>query len=268
MKKQFTIIATALALLCACSNEDSDTAAKSITFHIDNITEEYSTRASISSVGMTDLWVWEGQTLLAHKVSTDSDFDAPIINLTYGSHDLTFVSSKADSQSWANGVWSTTKEWDTYATTMNVNVSGNSGNSRQVQLARRSSKVKFQTTDNVPSDVKTMHLTVGNHKSLDKDLKGGTAYVHEATIDITGKVGSTYSVFVNTLTESATDEEDCNVMIEFLNAQNSTLYKFERTIKMKANRCTTLKGEYFTGGDNAITVDTTWLDELEVPLFE
>ena len=250
------------------TEETTQTKAKDVTFVMKGITEEYATRATLESAGMTDLWVWEGSTLLAHKVSTDSDFGTPTINLTYGSHDLTFVSSKADSQSWDDGVWSTTKEWDTFATTMNVTVSGGSSNSRQVQLTRRSAKVKFVTEDAVPSNVKTMHLTVGNHKSLDKDLKGGSAFTHEATVDMTSKVGSTYTVSVNVLTESATDEEDCAVMIEFKDASGSVLYKYERTVKLKPNRCVSLTGSYFSGASNAITRASTAWDDVSQSLFE
>lgn len=272
----------ALALLTACEHytaediaeeqtpaeEPTQTKAKDVTFVMKGITEEYSTRATLASVCMTDLWVWEGTTLLKHQVSTDGDFGTPTINLTYGSHDLTFVSSKADSQSLADGVWSTTKEWDTFATTMNVTVSGGSSNSRQVQLTRRSAKVKFVTEDVVPSNVKTMHLTVGNHKSLDKDLKGGTAYSHEATVDMTSKVGSTYTVAVNVLTESATDEEDCNVMIEFLGSGDAVLYHYERVVKLKPNRCVSLTGNYFSGESNSVTIASTEWDEVEQDLFQ
>lgn len=279
MKKSLFLAVFAAALcLSGCQKidvaddvqQESSAKSKEVQFVMKGITEEYSTRATLASVNMTDLWVWEGTTLLAHMVSTASDFDTPTLSLTYGSHDLTFVASKADGQTWANGMWSTTKEWDTFSTTMNVTVSANSSNSRQVQLTRRSAKVKFQTEDNVPTGVKTVHLTVGNHKSLDKDLKGGTAYTHEATVDMTSKVGSTYTVAVNVLTESATDEEDTEVMIEFLDGSTpaKVLYHYERVVKLKPNRCVSLTGSYFSGSSNSITIASTEWDNVNQSLFE
>jgi len=241
---------------------------KPIQFIMKGITEEYSTRATVKSVGCTDLWIWEDSTLLAHKTNTEEDFDTPTINLPYGSHDITFLASSSDEQTWNDGIWSTTHMVQCFATQMNITVSGNSSSNRQIQLNRRNSRIKFTTTDVIPNNITTCHLTVQNHKSMFDNLTGGTAYLHEATVDISSKQGSTYSIFVNTLTEHPTEEEDCNVMIEFLDNAENIVYHYERTIKIKSNRCTNLIGNFFSDTSNTIVINNDWDTQLDKQLFE
>lgn len=264
-----TLLAASVALfLASCTNDDAVTSTRDITLHVDNISLDYDTRASMADASLTDLWIFEGDELLAHKVSTDADFSTPTISLSYGDHGLTFIASSSDGQAYSNGRWSTIHCVQDFANTKTVSVDGSSVDVQNVSLSRRSSRVKFLTTDKVPSNVIKCHLSVNNHKSLDADLKGCSAYTHEATVDISSKQGSTYSVFVNVLTESLTDEEDTDVMIEFLGAGDAVLYHYERTIKLKPNRCVSLTGSYFSGSSNAITIASTAWDDVSQSLFE
>lgn len=241
--------------------------AKTVQFVMKGITEEYSTRATIESVGCTDLWVWEGTTLLAHKTSSDADFSTPSLTLTYGSHDLTFLASMSIGQSLSDGVWSCTKVDGDYATTLNVTVSGNSSNSRQIQLTRRNSRIKVVTTDAVPSTVCKMHLKAQTCLGLNASLVGTNSTFRDVTTDISTKKGNALTVFINNLTESATDEEDCSFLIEFIDDQNTVLYKYERTLTLKPNRCVTLTGNFFSGESNSVSISSTDWENVEQSLF-
>jgi len=222
---------------------------------------------SISNASLTDLWIWEGTTLLAHQVNTDADFGSPTITLTYGTHPITIIASKATGQSLTNGIWTCTKLSDTYASASEIAINATSSNTHTIELNRRISKVQFTTTDNIPTNVSKVYIKVESHRSIMADLTGTDTYNYEATVNVSSKQGQTYSNFIHTLTESPTEEEDCQFLIRWLSADDAVLYEYERTLKVKANRCTNLTGNFFDSEGMAVAVSTEWDTQVDVPLF-
>lgn len=242
---------------------------KQVTFVMEGITETYSTRATIQSAGCTDLWVFEDTTLLCHQQSSDSNFGLPSVTLAYGAHDLTFIASASEGQAWRDSLWTCTKVKDTFAKQMSVTVSSTSAKSRQVALTRRNSKVMFTTTDPVPSSVSKVHINVGTRLSLRADLTASDSISYEATVSVVSKQGSTTTNYVNILAQSPTDEEPCSFLIRWLSSTDAVLYQYQRTLQVKANRATNLKGAFFSSSSSeshSISVSTDWDTQVDVAL--
>lgn len=240
--------------------------ARNIQFVIKGISVDYATRATLASEGITDLWVWEGTTLLKHQVSTDSDFGAPTVSLTVGAHDITFVASKSDGQNLTDGTWSCAKVKDTFAKVLPVTISSGS-KSRQVELTRRSCLLRWTIEDAIPSAVSKMRISVNNRYSLTSDLTAGTATAYQNTVDITSKVGQTgVSPSISMFTLSPTDEEQVSATIEFLSSTDAVLYSNTMEVSMKTNRVTNIHGNFFQGDTNTISVNSTWLTQNDVSI--
>jgi len=251
-------------LLLSCTKE-TPIPTRTVTFHLDGIRIE--TRATLAEASMTDLWVFEGTTLLKHQTSSDTDFGSPKVTLDYGSHDLTFITSASEGQTQTNGVWSQTRLKDTFSKVMNVTVSSTSSKSRQVELSRRIAKIEFATTDLVPTTVTKCHIKAHTCKSLTASLQGSDAYDYESTATITSKQGQTFSSYVTILPSSPTEEEDCLFLVEFLDATGTALYSYERILSVKPNRSTKLTGAFFQDESATVSVSTSWDTAIAVDLF-
>lgn len=267
MKKLFLVFA--LVALVGCQqyefDEPSALAKKDIQFVMKGLSVEYITRATLQSEGVTDLWIYEGTTMLKHQVSTDADFGAPTVSLSYGSHDLTFVGSKSTGQSF-DAVWKCEKVNETFAKVMNVTVSSNSSASRQVELSRRNSKIGFLIEDAIPTGVASVHIKLATNLGLDADLQGVESGFYDVTASVASRVGTTgYNPMCHVLT-ATNDEEEASALIEFLDASGTVLYHYEKDVLVKPNRMTTIRGSYFAGDVNNISINNQWLDEYEVSI--
>ena len=284
MKKRnlaWLIVATlSLAPLASCEHLDlpdnqtpeqpigqANKECKDVMFVLKGIQVDYATRATVQSEGMTDLWVYEGETLLKHQTSADSDFGTPTISLRYGSHDLTFVASKAEGQTFAS-YWHCSKLSETYGTAMNVTVSSGSSSSRQVELKRVNSKVQWTIEDVVPQTAATADVLVSTHYGLDASLGGKDAINYFRSIDISSRRGATNVVISSLVLPAAYGEEtDCTATITFKDDADQTIVSYTNTVKVLANRVTNIHGSFFgTGGQHAVSLLNAWDEQNDVAL--
>ena len=115
------------------------------------------TRASISELTMTDLWIFDyiGEELkqTIHQVSTDTGFGTPTLSLEYGAHSFYFVASRGsepvvDTDA-GTIVWSVVR--DSFHGSLSLNVQPTSGSSQSISLNRCVGKLKISATDVVPT---------------------------------------------------------------------------------------------------------------------
>lgn len=180
MKKLFNLGMMALSILAmcltACTRDDGDDgdAALDISMKIPSdtiknhttITFDFGsnafalhamTRASLSELTMTDLWIFDymGEELkqTIHQASTDTGFGTPTLSLEYGSHVFYFVASRGsepvvDTDA-GTIVWSVVR--DSFHGSLSLNVQPTSGNSQSVSLNRCVGRLKISATDVVPT---------------------------------------------------------------------------------------------------------------------
>lgn len=180
MKKLFNLGMMALSFLAmcltSCSRDDGDDgdAALDISMKIPSdtiknhttITFDFGsnafalhamTRASLSELTMTDLWIFDymGEELnqTIHQASTDTGFGTLTLSLEYGSHVFYFVASRGsepvvDTDA-GTIVWSVVR--DSFHGSLSMNVQPTSGSSQSISLNRCVGKLKISATDVVPT---------------------------------------------------------------------------------------------------------------------
>lgn len=171
------VIALSLLTMCmtSCSRDDGDDgyAALDISMKIPSdtiknhttITFDFGsnafalhamTRASLSELTMTDLWIFDymGEELkqTIHQASTDTGFGTPTLSLEYGAHSFYFVASRGSEPVVDTDAMTIT--WgsvrDTFHGSLSLDVQPNSGSSQSVLLSRCVGRLRVSATDVIP----------------------------------------------------------------------------------------------------------------------
>jgi len=173
MKKLSIGLAAALMLTAiACMNEEPQTEkptgmdAKTITFTFgDTFQMKAMTRADITSLDLTDLWMFDyvGEELqqTVHQSSTDQSFGVLSASMGYGEHTLYFVASRGTTPTSDTDaqtiIW--VKPSDTFWAIATVTVSPSSASSQAVSLSRVATRLRITVTDEVPDGAAKFVIT-------------------------------------------------------------------------------------------------------------
>ena len=166
-------LAAALMLTAiACTSEEpqnekpSGWEQKTITFTFgDTFQQRAMTRADITSLSLTDLWMFDyvGDDLqqTIHQSSTDEGFGAISASMGYGTHTLYFVASRGTTPTTDTDAktitW--TKPSDTYWATASITVAPSSASSQPVTLSRVATRLRITVTDEIPANAATFTVT-------------------------------------------------------------------------------------------------------------
>lgn len=166
-------LAAALMLsMNACTSEEPQNEkptgmeAKTITFTFgDTFQQRAMTRADITSLSLTDLWMFDyvGDDLqqTIHQSSTDDGFGAISASMGYGTHTLYFVASRGTTPNADTDAKSITwaKPSDTYWSTASITVAPNSSASQSVTLSRVATRLRITVNDEVPANAAVFTVT-------------------------------------------------------------------------------------------------------------
>ena len=171
MKKMMMALASALMMLSCTSDEsqnDQPTGweSKTITFTFgDVITQHAMTRADVSTLDLTDLWMFDyiGDELqqTVHQSSTDDGFGSISASMGYGEHTLYFVASRGTTPTSDTDAQTITwvKPSDTFWATATVTVSPSSESSQAVSLSRVATRLRITVNDEVPAQAAKFVIT-------------------------------------------------------------------------------------------------------------
>ena len=166
-------LAAALMLTAiACTSEEPQAEnpngmeKKTITFTFgDTFQMKAMTRAAITSLSLTDLWMFDyvGDELqqTIHQSSTDEGFGSISASMGYGTHTIYFVASRGTTPTTDTDAKTITwaKPSDTYWATANITVAPNSAASQSVTLSRVATRLQITVTDEVPANAATFTVT-------------------------------------------------------------------------------------------------------------
>ena len=173
MKKFQMGLAAALMLsMSACTSEEpqaekpSGMESKTITFTFgDTFQMKAMTRADITSLSLTDLWMvdYVGDELqqTIHQSSTDEGFGVLSASMGYGEHTLYFVASRGTTPTADTDAQTITwaKPSDTFWATSTVIVSPSSESSQAVTLSRVATRLRITVNDEVPTGAAKFVIT-------------------------------------------------------------------------------------------------------------
>ena len=156
----------------ACTSEEPQAEkptgieAKTITFTFgDTFQMKATTRASITSLSLTDLWMFDyvGEELqqTIHQSSTDDAFGSISASMGYGSHTIYFVASRGTTPTTDTSAKTITwaKPSDTYWATASITVAPSSAASQAVTLGRVATRLQITVTDEVPANAAVFTVT-------------------------------------------------------------------------------------------------------------
>jgi hypothetical protein len=163
MKKLMVALASALMML-SCTSEEPNAEKptgweqKTITFTFgDTFQQRAMTRADITSLDLTDLWMFDyvGDELqqTIHQASTDDGFGSISASMGYGTHTLYFVASRGTTPTTDTEAKTITwaKPSDTYWATTSITVAPSSASAQAVSLGRVATRLRITVTDEVPT---------------------------------------------------------------------------------------------------------------------
>ena len=279
--KKYVFLLMALVGMSACEKSEmsDDVKDKSVvTFAVKgDFTYEVFTRSStLDAVLMTDLWVFDfvgGECVQSiHKVSTDDDFAAPSMTLSYGSHHLYFVASRGDNPTVDEDaktiVWSKPK--DTFWKDLDLSVDGTTSNV-SVELDRVVTKLKVTITDAVQEGTATLNVTPHTWYSGINYVTGAAACAvtdQVRSVDVPASyVGTSGMLSVGIFGFSDSDEWTTDVAVNVKNAGGTVLGS--ATISdapLMRNRSTEYQGRLFSspGTVFSIMVGDSWLDASQL----
>ena len=173
MKKLSIGLAAAMMLsMISCTSDEPQNEqqtgweSKTITFTFgDVLTQHAMTRADITSLDLTDLWMFDyvGEELqqTVHQSGSDEDFGVLSASMGYGSHTLYFVASRGTTPTADTDAHTITwvKPSDTFWATATVNVSPSSASSQSVSLSRVATRLRITVNDEVPSGAAKFVIT-------------------------------------------------------------------------------------------------------------
>jgi hypothetical protein len=173
MKKFQLGLAAALMLsMSACTSEEpqaekpSGWEQKTITFTFgDTFQQRAMTRADITSLDLTDLWMidYVGSELqqTIHQSSTDEGFGVLSASMGYGEHTLYFVASRGTTPTADTDAQTITwvKPSDTFWATATITVSPSSASSQTVTLSRVATRLRITVNDEVPAGAAKFVIT-------------------------------------------------------------------------------------------------------------
>ena len=285
MKKFMMAMAAATMLLTSCEREDcaelsvnltmpDDTMAthKVIAFTFDGFTMEpmARTRASLSDISMTDLWLFDyvGGVLqqTVHQSSTDDGFGTISLDADYGEHTLYFVASRGDTPTVSGTTISWAKPSDTFWQNVTLNIEPQTATAHAVSLHRVATRLRITITDEVPATLASLNVTPSTwYYGLDYTTGEATdSRTTTRTISVPASYAGTSGQLAASfycLSPSVAWQTDITLTAKA--SDNATLSQISiADVPMQRNRITSFSGTLFTAG-RAMTVsaDDAWVEE-------
>ena len=253
-------------------NTDSIEDHKTITFSCQSfaITQMARTRATMSEVSMTDLWLFDyvGGTLqqAIHQTATDANFGTPAINASYGDHTIYFVASRGDSPVIDGTTISWTKPSDTFWGSLSLNVQPSSATNNPVTLHRVATRLRITVTDEVPDGLAKLCITPARWYYGLNILTGEATDERdtERSVNVPASyIGTTGQLMMSVFGMSPDAEWQTSVVVAAKTASDAVINSITLAdVPLKRNRITAYSGTLFAASRSiAISLTDDWSDD-------
>ena len=216
---------------------------------------------------LTDLYVFDGTTQLAHQVYEDDHdaFGTVTLDLTHGNHNLSFICTRSTGITVENGVMAFGSIRPTFGKLLALNVSGSTG-AQNLQLDRISGKLSITINDEFPATANQIEFVMATKYTQINvaSLLGVNGDAWSQKVSCTSKQGQSGVLYTfNTICPSLTEEYTSDLTINIYNAGGSVIYSVTiEDVRFAANTKTMLSGNLFTSPSASITVNTTWQSNI------
>ena len=286
-------VSAILAALTACSKDDAPNGGahvsimingdslkdhRTITFACHDISivamgadNASTTRATMSEVSMTDLWLFDyiGDELqqTIHQTATDANFGTPAINASYGDHTIYFVASRGDTPSIDGSVISWTKPSDTFWTSRSITIAPSTSASQTVSLQRVATRLRLTVTDEIPATLAQICITP-SHWYYGIDYLTGEATDDrqtERTINVPASyIGTTGQLYANFYSMSPSSAWQTDITMKAKDSDGGVISQIGiADVPLERNRVTNYSGPLFSASrTSSVTADGEWGEDI------
>ena len=269
MKKVLLLSALA-ALLIGCKGQNDPEQVQAVKFQISTFTQTTEQmnaprKAPIlddeGGTALTDLFIFDGSTQVAHQTNDDANFGTVVLNLTHGNHNLSFILTRSAGITVSEGVMTFTSVRSTFGKLLALNVTASTG-AQDLTLDRISGQLQLTINDAFPTTANEIEFLVNpRYSQLNvTNLQGVNGDEWSQRVSCTAKQGqSGVSYTFNHICPSLTDEYTADVTINIYNAGGSVIYTVTiDDVRFAANTKTLLSGNLFTVPSASVGVNTSW----------
>ena len=279
MKKIAMALASAFMMLSCTSDEPQNEQqtgweSKTITFTFgDVLTQHAMTRADITSLDLTDLWMFDyvGDELqqTVHQSSTDDGFGSISASMGYGEHTLYFVASRGTTPTSDTDAQTITwvKPSDTFWAIATVTVSPSSASSQAVSLSRVATRLRITVNDEVPAQAAKFVITPAQwYYGIDYTTGDGVASSANQPREVnipSSYIGTTGQLAISIFGFVPSTDWQTDITAALKASDESTLGQVTlEDVSLRKNITTAYSGGILsTSKAFTLTADDTWGDE-------
>lgn len=229
------------------------------------------TRATMSEVNMTDLWLFDyiGDELkqTIHQTATDANFGTPAINAAYGDHTIYFVASRGDTPVIDGNVISWLKPSDTFWTSRSITIAPSTSASQTVSLQRVATRLRLTVMDEIPATLAQICITP-SHWYYGIDYLTGEATDDRQTERVVNVpasyIGTTGQLYANFYSLSPSSAWQTDITMKAKDGEGVVISQIGiADVPLERNRVTNYSGTLFNANRTvAISVDSDWGEEI------
>ena len=272
--KKCLLLCALIALFAACDNNEPKP-TKAVTFTVDAFQQSSAPMAmpkkspiyDDTNTELTDIYVFDGTTEVAHQVSTAEDFGTIVLNLTHGTHNLSFIATRSTDISVADAAMTMGGVKSTYGKLHTLQVT-NATPSQDITLDRVNGQLVITILDAFPAAANEIEFIIDpRYNTLDvTTLQAINGESITQRVSCASKVGKAEQKFTfATLAPSLSEEYTASVTINVYNASNAVIYTVTvPAVRLAANTKTLLSGKLFTAPGANVSVDNTWREDISV----
>ena len=268
MKNYILPLCAICAILCGCKQNDP-AKVQAVTFHVQGFqqaTEPMRAPAATilddeNGTALTDIFIFDGTTQAAHQTSDDPDFGTLTLNLTHGSHSLSFIATRSTGLTYENGILSMNSVRSTFCKPLALTVSSATG-AQDVTLDRLNGALVLTINDAFPSNAAEIEFVINpRYSALNvstfRGVNGASWNQRVSCASKQGQSGVSYTF--NHLSPSLTDEYTADVTLNVYNTGGTLIHSVTiDDVRLAVNTKTLLSGNLFTAPSASISVNTSW----------
>ena len=229
------------------------------------------TRATMSEVSMTDLWLFDyiGDELqqTIHQTATDANFGTPAINASYGDHTIYFVASRGDTPTIDGTTISWTKPSDTFWASRSITIAPSTSASQTVSLQRVATRLRLTVMDEIPATLAQICITP-SHWYYGIDYLTGEATDDrqtERTINVPASyIGTTGQLYANFYSMSPSSAWQTDITMKAKDGDGGVMSQIGiADVPLERNRVTNYSGPLFSANrTSSVTADGEWGEDI------
>lgn len=264
----------ALILMSCGGNEPQNLQSHQVTFHVPQVVAETQPmngpcRTPIltddDGQQMSDLFLFDGATQIAHQTNAEAEFGTITVLLTSGTHHLHFIATRSTGLSYDEGILSCTSLRPTFGKHYDLNVTG--GSDENISLDRLTGQVVITIEDEIPAGAANLRIQMGDYyKGINPTtFAASRSGDFDQTISISSRVGSTDNSWtLNILVPVYGEQHETTYTLTATNGSGDIIGQATGSMDCNSNTKTLLHGNLFTGTRSIVALTTAWNADEDV----